>query len=106
MAIPIIEIHCLETIHSPFSGLPAEDEDGPNEADPTLLFNYYGMAGEYGWISPRWSAVLPQDDEEVHPTDLAESLDIDGSFLLVVDTDWNGVNCYGFAPEESVVAKK
>ena len=107
MTVPIIEIHYLETIHSPFTGLPAEDESGPNEADPTLLFTHYGMVGDYGWVSPRWSAVLPDaEDAETYPTALAESLNIDGGFILVVDTDWNGINCYGFAPEDSVITKK
>ncbi len=41
---------------------------------------------------------IPTDN---YPTDLAEFLDIDGGFLVVVDTDWNGINCYGFAPGES-----
>lgn len=31
----------------------------------TLLFNYYGMAGDYGWISRRWSVALPTGPREV-----------------------------------------
>lgn len=46
------------------------------------------------------------EDAETCPTALAESLNIDGGFILVVDTDWNSINCYGFASEDSVVTKK
>jgi hypothetical protein len=38
------------------------------------------------------------------PLDLAEGLQIDGGLVLIVDTDWSGVNYYGFAPTESAVS--
>jgi hypothetical protein len=39
MPLPTVEFAYEGTIHSPFSGLPADSEEGPNENDPTLLFH-------------------------------------------------------------------
>lgn len=103
MPLPTVEIAYLGMIHSPFSGQPAEPDDEPNEKDPTLLFAYYGDAGVYGYISPRLLNVLEDDGEETDPVNLAQGLQIDGGLVMRVDTDWNGVNYYGFAPEESKV---
>lgn len=41
--------------------------------------------------------------DNLGPTEMAEGLDVAGGILLVVDTDWNGVNYYGFAPEDSEI---
>jgi hypothetical protein len=107
MPLPAIEFGYLGTIHSPFSGLPSESEDGPNEDDPTLLFTYYGNAPIYGLINPRLAKALPDElaeldvDLDLEPTELAEALHIDGGLLMVIDTDWNGINYYGFAPVDS-----
>jgi hypothetical protein len=109
MPLPVIEFRYLETIHSPFSGLPSESEDGPNEEDPTLLFTYYGMASMYGFINPRLAKALPDElaaldvDLDLDPAELADGLHIDGGLTMVVDTDWNGINYYGFAPTDSDV---
>jgi hypothetical protein len=79
------------------------------EDDPTLLFTYYGNASIYGLINPRLSKALPDElaeldvDLELEPTELAEALRIDGGLIMVVDTDWNGINYYGFAPADSDV---
>ena len=40
-------------------------------------------------------------DLDLEPTERAEALRIDGGLIMVVDTDWNGVNYYGFAPADS-----
>lgn len=101
MPVPTIEFSYLGTVHSPFSGLPADSEDGPNENDPTLLFSYYGGGGEYGFISPRLGNDLAARAEDLEPIELAEALQIDGALVMVVDTDWNGINYYGFAPTDS-----
>jgi hypothetical protein len=45
--------------------------------------------------------VLDDDVDETDPLDLVEGLQIDGGLVLIVDTDWSGVNYYGFAPTES-----
>jgi|SRR6185312_4917410 len=104
MPLPTIEFSYLGTVYSPFSGLPADSEDGPNEADSTLLFVYYGDAGEWAYISPRLANDLPEDADEVGAVDLAETLQIEGGLLMVVDTDWNGINYYGFAPADIEIA--
>ena len=107
MPLPVIDFRYLETVHSPFSGLPSESEDGPNEEDPTLLFTYYGMVSMYGFINPRLAKALPDElaaldvDLDLDPAELAEALQIDGGLIMVVDTDWNGINYYGFAPTDS-----
>jgi hypothetical protein len=104
MPLPTIKFAYLGTIHSPFSGLPADLEEGPNEDDPTLLFAYYGDAGLYAYTSPRLLDVLDDDLDETDPLDLAHGLQIDGGLVLTVDTDWSGVNYYGFAPTESEIS--
>ena len=35
------------------------------------------------------------------PLDLAHAISIDGAFIIEVDTEWNGLNYYCFAPEEA-----
>jgi hypothetical protein len=106
MPLPTVEFAYLGMIHSPFSGLPAESDDDPNEDDPTLLFAYYGNAGLYGYISPRLRDVLKDDGDDTDPLELAQDLQIDGGLMLTVDTDWNGLNYYGFAPADSAVSFK
>lgn len=107
MPLPVIQFGYLGTIYSPFSGLSSESEDGPNEGDPTLLFTYHGDGSIYGLINPRLAKALPDElaqqdlDLELEPTELAEVLHIDGGLIMVVDTDWSGINYYGFAPVDS-----
>lgn len=43
----------------------------------------------------------PGDPEDLEPDKLFALLEIDGVMVMVVDTDWNGVNYYGFAPVET-----
>ncbi|MGW4018291.1 hypothetical protein ACWECW_18520 [Rhodococcus ruber] len=103
MALPTINVHYLGTVYSPFSGQATETDDGSNTADPTLLFIYYGDAAIWDYISPRVIEQVPGDSgdpEELGPDELAALLQIDGAMVMVVDTDWNGVNYYGFAPVE------
>ncbi|OWY83853.1 hypothetical protein [Rhodococcus sp. BUPNP1] len=104
MPLPKIDIHYLGTVHSPFSGQVAETDDGSNTSDPTLLFVYYGDAGIWDHISTRVTDHLSDDagtPEDLDPDELAALLDIDGGMVMVVDTDWNGLNYYGFAPVET-----
>ena len=104
MPLPTVKFRYLGEVHSPFCGLPAElNDEGPNEEDATLLFIYYGMSGTFDYVSPRFPSELTRFIDNVGPTEMAEALDIDGGILLVVDTDWNGVNYYGFAPEDSAI---
>lgn len=104
MSLATIEFRYLGQVHSPFSGLPAEvNDEGPNQADPTLLFVYYGMAGEWDYFSPRFPSELTRFVDNLEPADVAESLEVDGAIMLIVDTDWNGVNYYGFAPGDSEI---
>ncbi|QXU56655.1 MULTISPECIES: hypothetical protein [Rhodococcus] len=41
------------------------------------------------------------DPEDLDPDELFALLEIDGAMVMVVDTDWNGINYYGFAPVET-----
>jgi hypothetical protein len=98
MSLPTARIHCPDQIFSPFSGLPTDGEDGPNEKDSTLLFVYYGNAGDYAYISKRLQNLLDGNIESIAIETLHSVLSVDGGLILEVDTDWNGVNFYGFAP--------
>lgn len=98
MSLPVANIHCLQQIYSPFSGLPVDGKDGPNESDPTLLFVFYGDAAIYAYVSSRLQNVSDGDVEEIEIEKLSSTLSVDGGLILKVDTDWNGVNYYGFAP--------
>ena len=99
MTIPLVEIRYLgDYIYSPFSGLPAVTEDGENEDDPTLLFTYYGNASLYGYVSRRLQDMLSQDVEDIDVSKLHSLLTVEGGMILEVDSDFNGVNYYGFAP--------
>lgn len=101
MPLPTINLHYLGTVYSPFSGQATHTDDGPNTDDPTLLFVYHGDATVWGYISPQVVELLPDeagDPDNLEPHELAALLEIDGGVVMVVDTDWNGVNYYGFAP--------
>lgn len=101
MSTPMVCIEYEGRIHSPFTGQPAETEDGPNEADPSLLFVHYGNVGEYAYISPRLEEVLKEQlSEDTDPEELAGLVDLQGALVVRVDEGWNGVNHYGFAPAE------
>ncbi len=97
MALPVSKLHYLGQIYSPFSGLPADGEDGPNEGDPTLLFIYYGNASMFGYVSKRVQDAV-SDVEDIDIDELPGILSVDGGVVFEVDTDWNGINYYGFAP--------
>lgn len=103
MAAPVAEIHYLGTIHSPFSGLAAEDpgaEEPINRTDGTLLFVYYGNGGGYGYASARLKGSVGKDIEGIDIEALPERIGIYGALVMKVDTGWNGATYYGFAPEE------
>lgn len=88
------------TIHSPFSGLPADTDDGPNGADPTLVFTYHGDGGSYGLLAARLADRFPDDVEELEPLELAEQLQLENLIVLIVDAGWNGISYYGYAPAD------
>jgi hypothetical protein len=98
MPTPITKTHCLSQVYSPFSGMPADGDDGPNEKDPTLLFVWYGCSGQFEYISERLQTVGGEDFDDV--SEVCKAIDIKGAIVLEVDTDWNGINYYGFAPTE------
>ena len=101
MALPTIGVHYLGPVFSPFSGQAADSDDGANVGDPTLLFVFYCDAGCWDYINPRVTEHVPDetgDPEDLDPDELFALLEIDGAMVMVVDTDWNGVNYYGFAP--------
>ena len=105
MAIGMIKTKYVgESIFSPFTGEAIDGPDGPNESDPSLLFIYYGNAGEYAYISEATQENLESkgivDAEELEPDDLIANLDIEAAFSLEVDTGWNGINYYGFVSNQ------
>lgn len=105
MALPAIGFTYLGQVYSPLSGLPAEvDDDGANQSDPTLLFVYYGMAGEWDYVSPRFPDEVTRIIDNLAPDEVADNLEIDGAIMLVVNTDWGGVNYYAFAPADSEIS--
>lgn len=99
MALPMVETSTLEQIHSPYSGLPVDGEDGPNETDPTVLFVHYGDAGEgTAFVSARVVEALGPDAGNRCGDELTEMLSIPGGIAIHVDRGWNGYSYYGFAP--------
>jgi hypothetical protein len=99
--LPIVEVSTEEKIYSPFSGQPvySEETGETNIQDSTLLFVYYGNSGDYDYISDKVIKLIPDIDViKINVEDLPELLSIDGGFMMVVDSGWNGINYYGFAP--------
>lgn len=101
MPLTVAKVRCLEQIFSPYSGLPADGEDGPNESDSTLLFIYSAEVGEYSHVSDLLRGTVDGDVEDLEIEELCERLSGSGMLVLEVDADWNGVNFYGFAPKET-----
>ena len=108
MALPTVEMNYPGQIYSPFSGRPADTDDGANRDDPTLLFVYYGNAGIWEYVSPRLAPDLEEDRDELEldPIELTELLEADSGLTMVVDTGWNGLNYYGFAPADCEIKVK
>jgi len=105
MSLPAIEFRYLDQIHSPFSGIPAGlDDEGVNHEDPTLLFVYSGMGSAWAYVSPRFPNELTRFIDNLEPAEVADSLEIDGAIMFVVDTDWNGIDYYAFAPADSEIS--
>ncbi len=100
MSLPRVEIKTLQAFYSPFSGLLLEGEDVDVSDDSTVLFIYYGALGEFAHLSDRVVQTVGEDAEDVDIEELIERLDYPGGFVIQVDTDWNGINYYGFAPAE------
>lgn len=93
-----IKLKIEGTVYSPFSGLPAESEDGPNESDDSLVLIYYGDASDYGYVSPRITSECGEAITELDPSELIEKLNLENVVSFEVDANWNGVNTYVFAP--------
>ncbi|GAA2435227.1 hypothetical protein [Mycolicibacterium llatzerense] len=68
-----------------------------------MLFVYCGMVSQWDYISPRFPSEVIRFVDDAEPDEFTESLEIDGAIMLVVNTDWNGVNYYGFAPADSEI---
>lgn len=98
MAIQEIQVKNQEQIYSPYSGLPADGDNGPNKKDDTLLFVYYGNSGGFGYISERIIINTDKDPDDLSVDEIKASASIAGAFIVTVDTGWNGLNSYGFAP--------
>lgn len=104
MSLPTIKFRYLDQIHSPFSGIPAGlDDEGVNHEDPTLLFVYCGGVRTWAYVSSRFPSELTRVIDNLEIDEVAESLEIDGAVLFVVDTDWNGIDYYAFAPAGSEI---
>lgn len=77
MPLSTVNLRYVGQVHSPFSGLPAElNDEGPNQADPTLLFVYYGMVGEWGYVSPRSPSELTRFVDNLEPAERRQLLRI------------------------------
>jgi len=98
MSLPVLELNYQEQIYSPFSGLPAHSEDGPNEKDPTLLFVHVGTVNEFGYISPRMKSLVEENIEDISLENLIEQLSVENGIILKVNRFWNGIDSYCFAP--------
>lgn len=85
----------LEPIFSPVTGEPVEI-DGKITVDDSLLFVHYGMGDVYAYISPFLSEFIDADVESLGVKQLISKLNINNSFVIGVDTDWDGFNYYGF----------
>jgi hypothetical protein len=103
MPIQVVSVEAeVQQIHSPFSGVVADGEE--LGSDDTLLFVHYGDAGEYGHLSERAkqaaAAAGLSDSEGLSPEEVLAAIDVPGAFALRIDTGWNGVNMYAFAPAQ------
>lgn len=98
MAIQEILVKKQGQIYSPYSGLAADGESGPNEKDDTLLFVYYGNTGDFSYISERVNEIVSENFDDLTVDEIKASISIPGAFILTVDTGWNGINSYGFTP--------
>ena len=91
------------TIYSPFSGQPADGEEGPNVEDETVQWIYYGNAATSAHVGGRVLAVLGNiGEDEASQIDFVVVMDAAkkaGCLVLEVDTGWNGLNWYGFVPK-------
>lgn len=100
--LSLVRVTYNGTLFSPFSGQPVDLEDGPNEADDTLLFAHHGAANEYGYVSQR--ALSGKDISTVEgtsPREMCSELGIEGALIIEVDSGWDGVNTYAFLPARS-----
>jgi hypothetical protein len=98
MSTPIVDLHeSVETIYSPFSGIAITQEEGVNEADPSLLFSNFANIG--GYVSQRLIDQIGDIDEDsIITEDEIARITIPGAIVFRHDCGWNGVNLYGFAP--------
>jgi hypothetical protein len=93
-------------VFSPFSGQAADSENGPNEDDPTLLLTYYGDSATYGYVSERiLKGREVEEVESLKPSALCGESRIEGMCVLEIDSGWNGVNTYAFAPAQATLSK-
>jgi len=103
MAIPVARVASeLDQVYCPFTGQSVHSEDGINSL-PSLLFVYYGNAGEYAYISDAVVSMLKTldiectiDDIPLKPEDLAQALESESAFVLEIDAGWNGIDSYAF----------
>ena len=100
----------LEQVYCPFTGKPIHGDDGVN-AIRSLLFVYYGDAGDYGYVSHALVTMLTgleiecgADDVPLSPEELAKKLNVDRAFILEIDAGWNGINSYGFVVRGNIEA--
>jgi len=103
--ITVVGVEYQEQIFSPFSGKPADGEEGPNEKDESLQWIYYGDAGLFGYVSPIFASMakaagVSSVEEIGDPEDLIAKVALPNSLVFKVDTGWNGTNYYCFAAAE------
>ncbi len=104
MPIPIVDIETdgVQRFFCPFTGEAVESAEDGVRFIPTLLFVYYGAASiietENKIVTKLVKKYEESEIEEDQVDWIASKLDVEGAFVLRVDTGWNGVNAYGFMP--------
>lgn len=107
MPIPVTNLKSDDDqMTCPITGDEVYGPDGVRDV-PSLLFVHIGDADSYLYISERLVTLLLAcgvdcDSEEIpiSPAEVADRLDLEGGKMIEVDSGWNGINCYGFAPPE------
>ena len=95
----IVEVKDKDNLFSPYSGKSVIIEDEINESDKTLAFVYYGMIGDFAYVSEDFSLIAEGLDAGSRFEEFISSLDVENLIVIKVDSEWNGVNYFGFIPK-------
>ncbi len=100
MPIPVLKLkHEGSTVYFPLYGKAATSSNGPNVRDPDLLFVYFGMAGDWGYVSKSVREAVEAAGKKLDrlsPRAVCRLLDLPSAICLEVDTGWNGVDWFAW----------